>query len=236
MNENENIGINSYEIDLKDIIDIFFRRIKLMAIIIFVFGLLFFLVSAYIIEPVYTAKVTMYVNNAKKTTSDTINYNDLSASQKLVNSYVEIVKSNTVLKEVARKTNLGYDEIDLSKKLGVSPVNETEIFAVTIKDTDPEKAKLIVNTIAEVAPEKIVNFVEASSVKVIDYADTPELPTSPNILLNTFIGFVLGGIVSVILVILMETLDTRIKGEDDLEKLFTIPIIGVIPKIEETDK
>lgn len=233
MDENRNLAEES--IDLRDLLDIFTRKWKILLFITISCGLIVFLVSAFIITPIYTAQVTMYVNNTKKAMSDSINYNDITASQMLVDSYVEIVKSNTVLSEVAETADLGYEVKQIRKMLNASAVNGTEIFAVSISNENPEHAAKLANTIAQIAPTKILDYVEASSVKVIDYAVAPEQPSSPNVVVNTFIGLIAGFILSVFLVIVLEMFDTRVKDEEDLERIAEIPVIGIIPEIIENE-
>ncbi|NLV69310.1 MAG: polysaccharide export protein, partial [Clostridiales bacterium] len=58
---------------------------------------------------------------------------------------------------------------------------------------------------------------------------------TPNVKLNTAIGFLLGLILSVLLVLLLDMLDVTIRSEEDLTKLVDIPVLGVIPTIDMLD-
>ena len=84
----------------------------------------------------------------------------------------------------------------------------------------------------EVAPDKMTNIVDGGSVKIIDRPLEPEFPSSPNILKNTFLGLVLGFILSASIVVLMELLDSRVRDEDQLRNMFDLPVLAVIPEIE----
>ncbi|MEG0579278.1 MAG: capsular biosynthesis protein, partial [Niameybacter sp.] len=59
-----------------------------------------------------------------------------------------------------------------------------------------------------------------------------EGPSSPNVLLNTLIGFMLGGVLSVLGVLVAAMLDNRVKDEEDLKKYYDMPILGAIPDLE----
>jgi capsular polysaccharide biosynthesis protein len=101
-----------------------------------------------------------------------------------------------------------------------------------VTNSNPENAYLIANAIADIAPTKIVELMDGSSVKVVDYAELPTVPTSPNVLKNTVIAAVLGFVLSVGIVLLRYLLETNIKGEDDIKRMFPeIPVIGVVPEI-----
>jgi len=217
------------ELDLKRLIEILLKKIKLIIIITLICGIATFIVTRLFITPMYTATASIYVNNTKGMQSNRIDTADLSAAQQLVNTYIEIIKSDSVLGKVSSASGLGYSVKDIRKMMKASAVSETEIFQVAIENAEPEIAVKLVNTIAKVAPENISRFVEGSSVKIIDYAKIPTVPSSPNTLRNTIIGFLLGLVLSVAIVLLMELLDVRIKSAEDLEHAFNIPVLGVIP-------
>lgn len=237
---------NSLEetIDLRELLDIFLRRIKLILLLTFAIGVIAFLVSKFFITPLYTASATMYVNNTKKTVVDSVNTSDLTASQLLATTYVEMIKSDNVLAEVAQRVSEAYKDRlkeplqakDIRAMVSASPKNETEILAVYVQSPDPKLSMDITNEIVDVAPNKIKGFVEASSVKTIDEAILPEKPSSPNVIRNTLIGLFVGFVIGLGLAYLIEILDTRVKSEDDLEKMLDLPIIGVIPNIKETQE
>lgn len=161
---------------------------------------------------------------------------DLNASERLVNTYMEIVKSNTVLEKVARNDNLDYSVEGLRKMVSTQAVQNTEIFYVKVTSANPHHAQLLANQIAMDAPEEIMNFVEATSVKVIDYAMLPTESSTPNVKLNTAIGLLLGLVLSVLLALLLDMLDVKIRSEEDLRRLTDLPVLGVIPSIENGNR
>jgi capsular polysaccharide biosynthesis protein len=83
------------------------------------------------------------------------------------------------------------------------------------------------------APEKIIEIKDADAVRVVDPATLPDKSSSPNVLQNTAIGFTLGLMIGIMTVLIIEMLDKRIKDEDDLLKHYDVPILGIIPIIEE---
>ncbi|MBR1737700.1 MAG: hypothetical protein IJ736_11905 [Firmicutes bacterium] len=236
MNEKENVEVTreqeEIEIDIHDIIFILMKNVRIICLSAILFAILAFLVSAFVIKPTYTAKITMYVNNAKKITTDSMNYNDISASVKLVNSYMQIIKSNVILNEVIDICELDYDNDELAKLVTTEQVEDTEIFSVSVATHSQDESMQIANTIANIAPDKIKDFVEASSVKVIYYDEYPERPTSPNIPKYTVFGFIFGLALSIGISFLVEFLNTKVTSEEDLQRISSFPIIGTIPEIK----
>ena len=73
-------------------------------------------------------------------------------------------------------------------------------------------------------------------MKILDHANLPVSPSSPNIPLNTLIGILLGAILSVLMIFVTEMMDTRIKSADDLGDRYTLPVLGVIPSAEHKEE
>lgn len=68
-----------------------------------------------------------------------------------------------------------------------------------------------------------------SNVSVLTPADAPTQPTSPNLVLNMALGVFVGTLLAVAVVIVMELLDRRVRGVEDLVQSVGLPIIGVVP-------
>ncbi|MEG0579332.1 MAG: Wzz/FepE/Etk N-terminal domain-containing protein, partial [Niameybacter sp.] len=186
------------EITLQEIFSILWGKVLLIILCTILGGGVAFGITAFVIDPEYTAKVTMYVNNSEGKQDAYMNINDINASQKLVSTYVEILKSDTVLNKVIEEGGLEYSTGDIREMMSASSVNGTEIFEVKIISKDAKESALIANTIAEVGPEEIIRVVKAGSVELIDPAKVPTAPSSPNVILNTIIGIMLGGVLSVL--------------------------------------
>lgn len=220
--------------NLKRLAEILLKHIALIVACTLVAGILAFIYSEIMIVPEYESTVSLYVNNEVEETVNKRYSSDIQASQMLVDTYIVIIKSDTVLNQVsaklAEKGVVGYDAELLRSSISASAVNSTEIFSVTVKDTDPTNTYVIANTIADVAPPIIQDFVEASSVKVVDYAVEGER-VSPNIQKNMILGLLFGLFFSCMFIVIREIFDMRIKTEDELEKWFKLPILGVIPDI-----
>ena len=220
------------EISLQEIFIILWNKALLILLCILIGGAAAWGISYYVIDPTYTSRVSMYVNNNKEPQSTVANINDINASQKLVSTYIEILKSDNVLGKVSAAIGGEYTTAELRDMMTASSVNGTEIFEVKVTTKDPEEAAHIANTIAEVAPEEIIRVVKAGSVELIDQAVPATSPTAPNIMLNTIIGVMLGGVLSVLGVLISSMLDNRVKDEEDLKKYHDLPILGCIPDLE----
>ena len=76
-------------------------------------------------------------------------------------------------------------------------------------------------------------LVPNGNVRVIEAVQLPEDPVAPNKKMNIAIAFLLGLMVSVGLVFLIEYLDNTFKTKENLERELDIPVLGIIPLVNE---
>ena len=69
-----------------------------------------------------------------------------------------------------------------------------------------------------------------SSVQIAQAAALPTSPSSPKVSRNTVLGAVLGLILGLGIAFLLERLDRRIREPKDLEKIYGLPLLGVVPE------
>ncbi len=218
---------------MKQMVEILLTNIKFIVAVTTFFVIAAFIYSETMVIPMYKASVSLYVNNSDSNTKyeNKVLGADITASQMLVPTCVEIVKSNRMLNEVADNDDHSYSAAAIGRMVQTEMIDNTEIFKINIICSNPEVAAQIANTFAEVAPNVIRKVINASTVKVIDYAIPSNVKVSPNVAMNTILGFIIGVLLSCAFIALREIFDVRIKSEADLEKDFEYPIIGIIPKI-----
>lgn len=219
----------TFELDLKELLKELWKRIWIIVLcaVLAASAMLFY--TAAFVTPTYKAEVMIYVNNNSDRTNNYISNTDLAVALRLVGTYVNILKSDAVLTEVIAKCGVDLSPEQVRGMLSSEVVEETEIFRVSITSSNPQMSADIANAIADVAPEKISAIIEGSSAKVIDYANVPAEPDSPSYVINAAVGALAGVALSVAGIAIHMMLDKRIKGEEDLMKLYPIPVLGKIP-------
>lgn len=170
--------------------------------------------------------------------SDSLTSTDLNSSTTLSSDYVEIVKSRTVLEQVIANLDLKYSVGELKGMVSASIVNNTRMISIKVTDKDPILAKEITDDIATVTSERICEVMKVENmVSLVDSADLPTTPSSPATKRNTVIALLLGVVISSAVIIIIGIKDDRIKTQEDVEKIFGMSVLGLIPKFEgEGDK
>ena len=209
------------------------RKAKFIIAITLLVAVAAFLITYYLITPLYTSTAMMYVNNSSisvGSTSFSISSAELTAAQSLVDTYIVILKSRTCLEEIIDQCSLEYSYEELYKMIESGSVNSTEIFNIDVTSPDPYEAERIANTITEVLPERIASIVDGSDVRIVDYAVVPSERTSPSYTLNTVIGALVGFVIAAAIVILRYLFDDQIHEEDYLTQTYpNIPLLAVVP-------
>jgi len=128
------------------------------------------------------------------------------------------------------KFNALETELETAKKSDIDA--ESEKFLPFEKaDREVEAQRQILNALrARVAQQGIEVEVPRTPVEVVDTAEPPQRPVSPNLILNILISVFLGLAAGIGLAYFIEYLDTSVKTVDDVESYLGLPVLGVIPQ------
>ena len=228
---------NTEVIELRELFGVLVQKIWAVILAAVIFGGAAFGLTYFFVDPLYQSSTLLYVNNSDisvGSTSFSISNSDLTAAQKLVNTYVVILRSRTVLNEVINNAGLLYTYQELYNMISAEPVDDTEVFEVVVTSRDPIEAEHIANTIADVLPDKITDIMSGSDVRIVDYAVVPSHRSSPSYTKNAVIGALLGAFVAGIIIILTYVFDENIRSEDYLTTTYPdIPLLAVIPDMNQ---
>lgn len=224
---------NTMEIDVFHLFKILWKRKILIALVAIVAGALAFAYSAFIVKPEFTSTTRIYVVNRNQGDKPGLTNQDLQAGSYLVKDYREIILSQDVLEKVTSNLKLDLSPKDLASKVKVTVPVDTRIVSISVNDRVPEEASRIANSLREVAAEKIISITRVSDVTTLEEARPAIAPSSPNIRRNTIIGLLGGTVFTVIAVLIVELVDTRVKRPEDIEDVMQIALLGVVPNLNK---
>lgn len=219
------------EIDLKELFRALLKKAWVIALCAVLLAGMVLVYTVGFVTPLYQASVTVYVNNRASNASGAISSSDLSVALRLVNTYVNIIKSDGVLEKVIAEADLDVTIREIREMLTAEVVDETEMFNITVTNPDPELAAQIANAVATVAPTEISSIIEGSSPKIIGYAKVPTQKASPNYIKNAIVGALVGILLSAGTIVIQTLLDVRVKTEEDLARISEMPVLGLIPDL-----
>ncbi len=184
--------------------------------------------SSFVLKPSYqsTTKIYAVTQNDKE---KAVTVQDIQIGTNLVKDYQEIILSTEVLNTVIQERNLDINQDELASKIAISSPRETRVIAITVTDSDPNKASEIANSVRNAAAEKIKTITKVNDITTIEEAEPAEKPSSPNIKLNAAIAFVFGMALAIGIILLKELLDDRVKRPEDIEEVMDLVLLGVVP-------
>ena len=230
MNNQENQAV---EIDVFAMLKTLWKRKFSIVLVALVFAIAAFGYSAFLAKKEYQSTSRIYVVSRQNQDNNALTNSDLQAGSYLVKDYREIILSQNVLTQAIEELKLDLTPAELSKKISVSVPTDTRILSITAKDGDPKEAARIANGLRNVAAEKIISVTKVSDVTTLDEAEVPQSPSSPNIRRNVLLGFVAGAGLMLVLLVVVEVLDDRVKRPEDVEELMGLPLLGVVPDIKK---
>lgn len=221
----------SMEIDVLSLLKKLWMKKFLILFMALFFGTLALLGSIFLIKPSYSASTRIYVINQQN--AENITATDLQAGSFLVNDYKEIITSRDVMKDVIATNSLSLSPDTLSKMISVTIPADTRVISITVTNHDPQQAKDLANSIREVASEKIKSVTKVQDVTPLEKAQLPSKPSSSNIKRNTMIGMLIGGLFTIVIIVIKEVLDDRVKRPEDVEEVLGMTLLGIVPNIDK---
>ncbi|MED3985210.1 Wzz/FepE/Etk N-terminal domain-containing protein [Peribacillus simplex] len=220
-------------ISIKDIFKTLKKRWKLIMLLTLIAALISGSISYFLLTPVYESSTQILVN--QKTSENQLDSTQIRSNIDMINTYSVIIKSPAILEKVIDELELDQSVDQLSQKITINSQENSQVFSLTVQDSNPSQAVKIANTVSETFQKEIKDIMNVDNVSVLAKAEIKENPTpvKPNPLLNIAIAVVVGFMAGIGLAFLLEYMDNTIKDEDDIERLLELPILGSIQKITQ---
>ncbi len=216
--------MNEESIDLGILWQIIRKKLSLIIVITILITMISGIITFFFIEPEYRSTVAVFISDERSGTSVTETINDINMYQKLVDTYAEITKSRTVAEDVIKNLSLEMTVGELQEMISTSPKGNTQFLNLSVTSTDRELAYNITNQVARSLKAVSRELRGTDIVQILDPANIPLGPSSPNIKLNLAIGFILGLMVSVFGVFLLEFMDKTVKDPEFINNELKLPV------------
>lgn len=183
-------------------------------------------------KPVYTASTTVVIakNDDSENSNTSAALNDISASQKLTNTYSEVAKSELVLNQVVQNLKLSVSAKELSKSVAIKPIENTAIITISVRDKNAEQSAKIANEIARVFSDEITKIFKLDNVSQLSVAATPLGPSNNTLTRDMLLAAAVSILSIAGIAFLKFYLDDTVKHSDEIEKTIGLPIAGNITK------
>ena len=136
--------------ELRQYLQILGRR-KWIVIVVEVVTLLIVGVGTYLATPVYSASVTVRVAQVQ---DNSVSYYDLNYLERLINTYVELVRSRPFLEQTIERLDLNVSADSLAEAIKVEAIPNTELLRISARSSDPGAAMDTANTLGDLLVEQ----------------------------------------------------------------------------------
>ncbi len=180
-------------------------------------------------EPLYRASIQVRVEPAR------IDWGNVNAVKTLLRSYQVLITSQDIVNEVIQRAQLDMTPQELLSLMKVDPDESNFTIRIDVENRDPQVAKLIAETTAQVFIENREQWnqkqrredrVDVSIRNHVDYV--PLVRPKPK--MNAFAGFILGILIGVLVILLLEWVEADIlRTPEAVERTLGIVTLGAIP-------
>lgn len=233
------------DLSLMYLLNLALRRIIVLVIAFVIFAAVALGYCELVATPSYSAKSSILLTNGGSLTNsdledtESIVNNDIVASINMMDTYIDFLKEPTIYRQLAsvlkkRLPDRDYKWTTLRNMANIVMRNDRSLFIdITFRASDPETAIILTNSFAELTPEYFSSTFSYATVDVTSTAETAS-QTYPRTATTTLIAGVVGAVLGFGVVLLIDTLDQAISGEEGYTLRFDIPLLGSVPYFESS--
>lgn len=223
------------ELDLFALLYSVKKRWKMIVILCVVSTLLMGVYSFFLATPMYSSQAKIFIYQeptAEGSTSST--YQNLITSNILISDYTELANSKPVIQQAKDNlTEQGYNVAEVASPITITAITDTRFIYISATNENPEYAAAYVNEVAKAFAKQATDLMKLENVNIIEEATVAGTPVSPNKKRNVALGFAAGLLVGVVIAIVIDLLDRKVRYPEDLKKKYTkYVLLGTIPDFE----
>jgi len=184
------------------------------------------------IAPTYQATTTLIINQVE--TPGSIVYSDVLTSERLTQTYRELITKRPVLEAVVKELDDPTLTVgQLSSKLNTTAVKDTQLVTISVRDQSPERAAHLANAVADVfvQTESSDAITRSGTTRIVEPASVPGAPVSPNMRLNIAMAVALGLLLAGGVALLVEHMDDTVKSSEDVRFASGLATLGEVGRL-----
>lgn len=209
------------ELSLKDLYQIVKKHFFTMVIATIIGVLASVLVMMFFVTPKYSSEAQLLVSQQQDGNQSPILTSEIQGNVLLINTYQDIIKGYSTLSKVNENLGTNYSIDVLENAINVSQSTNSQAFNIAVTMESAEEARSILNELINVFESTIqgVPAFNSASTLILSPASYNSNRVSPSLTLYVLLGAILGLMVSIVIVLIVELIDTTVKDEDFLTQM-----------------
>ena len=214
-----------------DLADLFYRLLsswKMILCLALAFAAVCGVYTFYFVTPLYRATSIIYVLSPESV----VNLSSLQLGNALASDYIKVFDMWEVHEEVISNLGLDYSYTQMRNMLSVTNTSGTRMLDISFTSSSPSEAAAVANEYAKVASEYIHETMAVDKPNIMSVALEPANPISPNRIRNIALGFILGALIAVNIVVVRFLMDDKLKTAEDIRQYAGLATLAVVPTEE----
>ncbi len=230
------------EVSFIDIIKVVLKRWWIIVLTIVIGGTSAFLITN-TEKPKYVSEASLYAE-VNKSKEGEYTFQDLNFVHALIPTFYDIMNEDMVYDELSdmlaeEGIYLSREELKSKFTFVSNSDSQSQSLIFRIRCTDSLKSvndegedlyfsEVLLDAFLNIAIQKVPNIITSVEVKI---AAIPHYVSTikPNTLFNSILGAFIGLVAGLLIVFVINSLDTRINSTQDISQKIGVPVVGVIP-------
>lgn len=190
--------------DLKDYFSIIKKRLVLFILITLICTISTAVYSYFFLKPQYKSSISIFIGNTAQISAGNADIKNYVIYQELVQTYIEFLSKRSLAQDVIDSLNLNITPDKLISKITATQKENTQFIDISVISASPDEALSIANQLPISLKKLTSEVMNNDFVKIVDSATYSKTPFSPNLAINTLVGFAIGILVSIIIIFTLE--------------------------------
>ncbi|EUJ31567.1 YveK family protein [Listeria cornellensis] len=214
-------------IELADFLYVLKKWFWLIVILCIVGAASGFVISKEFMTPIYESQSQLVIKQEQHK-NDTTTTSETQSNIQLVNTYKIILVSPTVLGTVIKNLDLPETTEQLAKQILIENSKDSQVLTVNVLNADRELAKQINQQLIKAATKESDKIMSANNIRVLTEPTENMSPVKPNKTLVIGVGFIVGLLVAISIIVIKETMRQHIRDEKELRAIIKATHLGNI--------
>ncbi|KGL37444.1 hypothetical protein BMT55_09025 [Listeria newyorkensis] len=214
-------------IELADFLYVLKKWFWLIIILCIVGAMSGFVISKEFMTPIYESQSQLVIKQ-EQPKNNTTTTSETQSNIQLVNTYKIILVSPTVLETVIKNLDLPETTAQLAKQILIENSKDSQVLTVNVLNADRELAKQINQQLIQAATKESDKIMSANNIRVLTKPTENMSPVKPNKTLVIGVGFIVGLLVAISIIVIKETMRQHIRDEKELRAIIKATHLGNI--------
>lgn len=187
-----------------------------------------FLINYFTVETIYKSETKYYLTS----TDEVVSYGALQATSTIMDDYLSMIGSRTIVQKAIERNNLNLDEDLVMRMITATNPSKTHLLVVTVKAQDPRQVEDVMEAISYQIVNYIPSIMKGSSLTLFEYPETSVDEGFDKKILNIVVSVIIGVLISIIVLLVRFVSNPTTDDPDAISSEFGDIKTYQIPKID----